>query len=80
MKKNRWTAFITALCLVLGCSGIPSLASADANPTPEDLGYTRYTLKELGIADNTYSTNAVVAKQGANGLNNMYLDYVTIPS
>ncbi len=74
MKNKRWIALITALCLVLGCSGIPSLVSADSDPTPEELGYTRYTLKELGIADNTYSTNAVVAKQGANGLNNMYLD------
>ena len=74
MKNKRWIAWITALCLVLGCSGIPSFVSADADPTPEDLGYTKYTLKELGIADNTYSTNAVVAKQGANGLNNMYLD------
>ncbi len=74
MKNKRWIALITALCLVLGCSGISSLVSADNDPTPEDLGYTRYTLKDLGIADNTYSTNAVTAKQVANGLNNMYLD------
>ena len=74
MKTHRLIAFVTALCLFLGCSGIPSLVSADADPTPEDLGYTRYTLKDLGIADNTYSSNAVVGRQGANGLNEMYLD------
>ena len=74
MKIHRLIAFVTALCLFLGCGGFSALVSADADPTPEDLGYTRYTLKDLGIADNTYSSNAVVARQGANSLNDMYLD------
>lgn len=45
------------------------------NPTPEDLGYTRITLRDdLGIADGTYNTNAVVTSEYAAGLNNTYLD------
>ena len=45
------------------------------NPTPEDLGYTKITLKnDLSIADGTYTGNAVVTSEYANGLNNTYLD------
>ena len=43
--------------------------------TPESLGYTRLTLKDdFGIADGSYTGNAVVTSQYAKGLNNTYLD------
>ncbi len=50
-------------------------ATEPVNPTPEDLGYTRITLKnDLSIADGTYTGNAVVTSEYADGLNNTYLD------
>ncbi len=50
-------------------------ATEPVNPTPEDLGYTKITLKnDLSIADGTYTGNAVVTSEYVNGLNNAYLD------
>lgn len=52
----------------------PEATEPAADPTPEELGYTRYTLEGMGIADGTYNTNAVTCAAPANGLNNAYLD------
>lgn len=52
----------------------PEVTEPVADPTPEELGYTRYTLEGMGIADGTYNTNAVTCAAPANGLNNAYLD------
>lgn len=51
-----------------------SVALATPEQTPEELGYSRFTLRDLGIADGTYSSNAVNMSQYAGGLNNTYLD------
>ena len=71
--KNRMIALLTVLSLFFGFCGMSSYVFA-SDPTPEDLGYTRYTLKDLGIADNTFSSNAVTGRQATNGLNDVYLD------
>ena len=52
----------------------PEVTEPEADPTPEELGYSRYTLEGMGIADGTYNTNAVTCAAPANGLNNAYLD------
>ena len=52
----------------------PEVTEPVADPTPEELGYSRYTLEGMGIADGTYNTNAVTCTAPANGLNNTYLD------
>lgn len=52
----------------------PEVTEPVANPTPEELGYSRYTLEGMGIADGIYNTNAVTCAAPANGLNNAYLD------
>ncbi len=52
----------------------PEVTEPEADPTPEELGYTRYTLEGMGIADGTYNTNVVTCAAPANGLNNAYLD------
>ena len=52
----------------------PEVTEPEVDPTPEELGYTRYTLEGMGIADGTYNTNAVTCAAPANGLNNAYLD------
>ncbi len=52
----------------------PEVTEPAADPTPEELGYTRFTLAGLGIADGTYNTNAVTCAERAGGLNNTYLD------
>ena len=54
---------------------LPPEETEPENPTPEELGYTRLTLHEdLGISDGSYTGNAVVTSQYANGLHNTYLD------
>ena len=75
MKHKKIVAFLTALSLMLGCAFMPAIVSADsqADPTPEDLGYTRFTLSDLGIADGTYNANAVTTKD-AGDLDGKYLD------
>ena len=76
MKHKKIIALVTAFCLMIGLCGIPSLVFAveQTDVTPEELGYTRYTLSQLGIADGKYSANAVNTQLVQNGLNNMYLD------
>ncbi len=51
-----------------------SVTVATPEETPEELGYTKFTLADLGIADGTYSTNAVKTAQVSGGLNGKYLD------
>ncbi len=52
----------------------PEVTEPEADPTPEELGYARYTFEGMGIADGTYNTNAVTCAAPAKGLNNAYLD------
>ena len=47
---------------------------ADALVTPEDLGYTKITMNDLGIADGTYNDNAVRTTAVSGGLGGKYLD------
>lgn len=48
--------------------------SVSTKQSPEEMGYTRYTMADLGIADGTYADNAVRGAIPAAGINNGYLD------
>ena len=75
IKKNVQTGGISGIG---NCAGILSWNGASitvaSQVTLEELGYTRITMADLGIADGTYNTNAVTCAEYADGLNMTYLD------
>lgn len=48
--------------------------SVSTKQSPEEMGYTRYTMADLGIADGTYADNAVRGAVPAVGVSGGYLD------
>jgi hypothetical protein len=48
--------------------------SVSTKQSPEEMGYTRITMEELGYADGTYTDNAVRTAEVVGGIDGKYLD------
>ena len=65
---------VTGLGNFAGIMTYGASVTVASESSPEELGYTRLTLADLGIADGIYNTNAVTTAECPGGINDTYLD------